>query len=243
MLYRLLALLATAVLATGCAHNASPGTPNDPWEPTNRELYEFNEALDRRVLKPLADGYVWITPRFFRGRVTDFFNNVSYPKVIVNSFLQGKPVEGLQDSGRFLVNSTLGIGGLFDVATPLGLPVHDEDFGQTFAVWGFKSGPYLMVPALGPYTVRHTIDIPLRTVTSPLTYLLSASYSLPLTALYVVNLRAELGPALQLRDEAALDPYVFVRSSYLQHRENLIHDGNPPMDYYDDELFDEWPEE
>lgn len=234
---RLSALIAALVLASGCATNATPLNPNDPWEPGNRQVYDFNDDLDRKVLAPAASGYSAVTPRFVRRGVTNFFNNVTYPKVIVNSFLQGKGRQGLADTGRFLINTTLGVVGLFDVATPLGLPANNEDFGQTFAVWGANSGPYLVLPGYGPSTVRDSMDIPLSIAVNPLTYTVAWTVSVPLAVLYAVNLRANLDQAARLREEAAHDPYVFTRSAYLQYRQSLIHDGAPPADYYDDELF------
>ncbi len=237
MLRRLIIVLLAGSIA-GCAHNATPANPHDPWEPTNRRAFEANEALDRRLLKPLADGYVRITPRPVRTGVSNFFDNATYPSVVVNSLLQGKLGQGTRDAGRLLINTTLGLGGVLDVATPLGLEQNDEDFGQTFAVWGFDSGPYLMLPALGPYTVRHALDLPLALALNPLFHLLHYSVSLPLTGLYIVNLRAELEPAMRLREQAAIDPYLFTRSAYLQHRQNLIYDGSPPLADDYDEWFD-----
>jgi len=124
-----------------------------------------------------------------------------------------------------------------DFATPLGLPANYEDFGQTFAVWGANSGPYLVLPGYGPSTVRDSMDIPLSIAVNPLTYTVAWTVSVPLAVLYAVNLRANLDQAARLREEAAHDPYVFTRSAYLQYRQSLIHDGAPPADYYDDELF------
>ncbi len=240
MLLRLSFVLTIALAISGCATNATPLNPNDPWEPGNRQVYDFNDDLDRKVLAPAASGYSAVTPRFVRRGVTNFFNNVTYPKVIVNSFLQGKGRQGLADTGRFLINTTLGVVGLFDVATPLGLPANNEDFGQTFAVWGANSGPYLVLPGYGPSTVRDSMDIPLAIALNPLTYLATWGVGIPLAALYAINTRAELDQAARFRDEAAFDPYVFTRAAYLQHRQNLIYDGNPPLDeLYDDEYFDE----
>jgi phospholipid-binding lipoprotein MlaA len=240
MLPRLLIFVLMLPLLGGCATNATPTNPNDPWESTNRRVYEFNDALDRKVVKPAADGYTWVTPRFVRRGVTNFFDNVSYPKVIVNSFLQGKGRQGLVDSSRFLVNTTLGVVGLFDVATPLGLPASNEDFGLTFAAWGANSGPYLVLPGYGPSTVRDSLDVPGSVLTNPLTWLLAWNVTIPLTALYAVNTRAELDQAVRIRDEAALEPYSFVRAAYLQYRQNLMHEGAGGMDVYDDDdLFDD----
>ena len=136
---RLIALLIAAGVSAGCAHSPTYD-PLDPLEPVNRGIYKFNDAADTYVLRPVAKGYVAVTPTFVRTGVTNFFSNLTYPLTIVNQFLQGKPADGFSDVGRFLINSTLGIGGLFDPATPLGLEKHDEDFGQTFGTWGVGHG-------------------------------------------------------------------------------------------------------
>ena len=132
---RLIALGFAVLIAAGCAHSPTYD-PQDPLEGVNRGIYKFNDAADTYVLRPVAKGYVAVTPGFVRTGVTNFFNNLTYPLTIVNQFLQGKPADGFSDIGRLLVNTTLGIGGLFDPATPLGLERHDEDFGQTFGKWG-----------------------------------------------------------------------------------------------------------
>lgn len=240
MAARLILIFIAIVALSGCAYNATPTNQHDPWESTNRRVYGFNDALDRRVLAPVANGYTAVTPRFVRRGVTNFFNNATYPKVAINSFLQGRGRDGVADTGRFVINTTLGIGGLLDVATPLGLPPRRADFGQTFAVWGANSGPYLVLPAYGPSTIRESTDIPLGVVVNPLAYLTTWTVSVPLTALYAVNLRAEMDQAARLREEAALDPYIFTRSAYLQYRQQLVRDAESSLDdLYGDEYFDD----
>ncbi len=235
---RLFCLLSLALLATGCA--TAPGRTNgdDPWQKVNRGVYKFNDTLDRAALKPVAKGYVKITPRWFRAGVGNFFSNLTYPVTMVNEFLQGKGRLGVRDTGRFLVNTTIGIGGLFDVATRMGLEANDEDFGQTLAVWGVGSGPFLNLPFFGPSSLR---DAPSRVVDyflGPLTYI-DEPWELEwsLRALDLVHSRAELLP-LDDTLKRAYDPYAFTRDAWIQRREFKIYDGNPPPETVEDEPAD-----
>jgi phospholipid-binding lipoprotein MlaA len=238
---RLSVLTVIAVLGTGCA---TPGrtTGDDPWEGLNRGVYKFNDTVDRATLKPVAKGYRKITPRWFRAGVGNFFANLSYPVTFVNQFLQGKPKLGLQDTGRFVVNSTLGIGGVLDVATKMGLVANDEDFGQTLAVWGVGSGPYLTLPFFGPSTLR---DAPSKAVDyflGPLTYIDTIPWEAEwgMRGLDLVHSRSELlslDPTLQ----STFDPYAFMRDAFVQQREYVIFDGNPPPEQLED--FEEEPAE
>jgi len=232
---RLTCAFAVMLFAAGCA--TAPGRTHgeDPWQGVNRGIYKFNDTLDRATLKPVAKGYVKITPRWFRAGVGNFFSNLSYPITIVNQFLQGKPGTGLHDTGRFLVNSTIGIGGLIDVATRMGLQANDEDFGQTLAVWGVGSGPYIMLPLFGPSSLR---DAPSKVVDyflAPLTYIdqpWEAEWGE--RALNLVHTRSELlslDPTLQ----KTFDPYGFTRDAWVQRREFEIYDGNPPPETLEDE--------
>jgi phospholipid-binding lipoprotein MlaA len=233
-------VLFVAILAAGCA--ATPGRTvmgEDRWESFNRGVYKFNDTVDRATLKPAAKGYKAITPSWMRRGVGNFFANLDSPATILNQFLQGKALVGLRDTGRFLLNTTLGIGGLFDVATPIGLEAHDEDFGQTLAVWGVGSGPFVNLPLFGPSTLR---DAPSRVVdyfVDPLTYGdLHWEEEWGQRALDMVNTRAEL---LQLDPtlERTFDPYAFIRDAWLQRREFEIYDGNPPPETLDEELMEE----
>lgn len=228
---RLIILLAAVGMAAGCAHSPTYD-PQDPLEPVNRGIYKFNDTADTYVLRPVAKGYVAVTPTFVRTGVTNFFSNLAYPLTIVNQFLQGKPADGFSDVGRFLVNSTLGLGGLFDPATPLGLEKHDEDFGQTFGKWGVGNGWYLMLPFLGPSTNR---DLSGRIVAIPFnpTYAFEESEVLiGLSVLDIVNTRAMLLNADRLvRNQ--YDPYVFIRDAYLQRRRAQVYDGSPPREDFD----------
>lgn len=229
-------LLGMILAATGCAitHNEPS---QDPLEPANRVFFNVNETLDRAMLKPVAKGYARITPALVRTGITNFFNNLGYLNVILNDVLQGKFEQGVNDSVRFIFNSTLGIGGWFDVAGDMGLPAHEEDFGQTLAVWGLDKGFYLYLPLFGPNTLRDSADFIPRTFLNPFFYI-SGPFLLPLNAVNAINTRANLLEASNIRDEAALDPYAFTREAYLQQREFLIHDGNPPLSDYED-IFEE----
>ncbi len=242
--YRLSLSLLFALTLAGCA--GTPPMPDDqvhdPLEETNRRIYAFNEQLDRYIAKPVADAYVFVTPRFARRGVTNFFSNAKYPGTMINAALQGKWSQAGRDSGRFLLNSTVGLLGLFDVATPLGLERNNEDFGQTLAVWGTPEGTYLMLPVMGPSTTRDVHDYPVGAATNVVTYLGSWALVGPLYALDLINLRANLDQAARFRSEAALDEYVFTRSAYRQYRNNLIFDGDAPerdlFDDLDDDDFD-----
>lgn len=240
-LFAVILVVFTAMLA-GCATTGQQNADTtlhvneDPLEPANRASFTFNESLDQYLMKPLATGYAEVTPGLVRSGITNFFNNLSYLNVMINSFLQGKIDDGLTDMTRFIFNSTIGLGGLVDVATPMGLEKHNEDTGQTLAVWGAKEGAYLYLPVFGPDTVR---DLPNRATSyllNPLTYV-SGTILFPVTALNVINNRANLIESTNIRDEAAVDAYTFTREAYLQRRYYLIHDGNPPTDGYDD-IFD-----
>jgi len=223
------ALLAAALLQ-GCAHTP-PSDPADPLESINRPIYTFNTKLDQYALKPVAQGYVDVVPVFARTAVTNFFANLAYPKVIVNDALQAKFMQSGTDLTRFVVNSIYGIGGLIDVGSRVGLPAHDEDFGQTLGYWGVGPGWYLMLPLLGPSDNRDLVGFGADQFLSA-TYFLPGRYDLPkysVDALFLVNLRANLLGTTSLL-ESQFDPYIFVRSAYLQHRRALVYDGNPPQE-------------
>ena len=229
------AVLLLAVLLTGCATNETiDGEINpDPYEETNRSFYKFNDALDRHIMTPIAENYVETFPEGVRDSVTNFFDNLEYLNVILHSFLQGKLGQGISDVTRFVVNSTIGIGGLFDVATQMGLEEHEEDLGQTLATWGIDQGAYVYLPFLGPYTARNSPDVASSYFSNPLSYI-STIYLFPVTFLNMLNDRANLLEASEFVNEASIDPYSFTREAYLQQRRYLIHDGNPPSDGYDD---------
>jgi phospholipid-binding lipoprotein MlaA len=224
------AVMLFAVLMSGCAAMPGRTTNHEEIEGFNRGVYNFNDKVDRATLKPLAKGYRKITPQFVRTGLGNFFNNLTYFNTIANQFLQGKGKLGFQDLGRFLLNSTFGLGGLFDVATKMGLEAHDEDFGQTLAVWGVGSGPFINLPLFGPSSVR---DAPARVfdvLVDPFTFV-----DVPWEAtwgqrgLNAVQRRSELLP-LDATIQRAYDPYAFVRDAWVQRREYEIFDGNPPAE-------------
>lgn len=237
----LVGLVAISLLG-GCATSPSAqGTAQDPWEDLNRKVYGLNEAVDKVTLKPVSKGYQIIIPEPLRKGVGNFSRNLTVPGSMLNNFLQGKPRQGLDELVRFLLNSTIGIGGLVDVATISGIEAHPEDFGQTAAVWGIPSGPYVMLPFLGPRTLRGTFTLPLDILADPLYHYDVSSVRDKVYVLRLIHLRSRL---LSLEDllKDSKDPYVTVRESYLQNRDFQIYDGNPPNEE-DDEFYDEFLEE
>ncbi len=234
MLARLVAA-AAALLLSACASQESARTATDPMEPLNRAIYQVNDVPDRYLLKPVARGYRTVLPNVVRRGIGNFFDNLTTPRSMINNFLQGKPSRGGSDLGRFLLNSTIGIGGLFDVASAVGYDVYNEDFGQTLAVWGVPNGPYIMIPFFGPSTLRDGIAFPLDWQANPLIHYDDSSIRDKLLVLRAIELRARLLAADQLITGSP-DPYVTVRESYLQNREYQVYDGDPPIDddFYDD---------
>lgn len=242
-------LLITALFLSGCATlpEGTKRSDQDPWERYNRTVYQFNDALDQAVLRPTAKGYRAITPDPVEHGIGNFFNNLSYPIVFVNQFLQGDFAEGFLDVGRFLVNSTVGIAGIFDPASEIGLIASNEDFGQTLAVWGVPQGPYFVLPFLGPSSVRDSVGSYADAQINPAFEYIEEPDRYYLLGLRIVDLRAQLLDVdSQLR--TTYDPYAFMRDAYLQRREYLVNDGRvPQQDYYDDiyedfEEFDDFDE-
>ncbi|MEL7187882.1 MAG: VacJ family lipoprotein, partial [Pseudomonadota bacterium] len=234
-------LLVTVSLSLGACASVPEAqrVEHDPWEPLNRTIYGFNTGLDKVTTRPLAKGYRAVMPSPVRKGVSNFFTNLTKPRSIVNNFLQGKPGRGFSETGRFLLNSTIGIGGLFDVATAGGMEEYPEDFGQTFAVWGMPDGPYVMLPFMGPKTLRGVVAMPLDFLARPLYHYENTSVRDKLTVLSVIDLRYRLLATDKLIEDSK-SPYVTLRESYLQNREYEIYDGYPPED---DEFFDEFLEE
>lgn len=219
------------LLLSACASTSVPGAgsdPRDPYENYNRAMFEFNRAFDDNLLKPVAKGYMTVLPSVVRSAIGNFFGNIGDVWTAANNYLQGKPKDGTTDVVRVVFNSTFGIAGLIDVATPMGLPKHEEDFGQTLGVWGTKSGPYVVLPFFGPSTLRDAFAKPIDLYADPLT----ASNNVPVRvensarALRLVDDRAAMLETGSLMESAALDPYQFFRDAYLQRRENRIQDGN-----------------
>ena len=222
------------MLLSGCATTGKPidqqsTDSKDPYENVNRKIYAFNDKVDDYVSKPVSDAYKAITPEFLQKRVTHFFKNLQTVNVIFNDLLQAKFVQGATDTQRLLMNTTLGLAGFFDVAQTVGLEQHEEDFDQTFAVWGLPQGSYLVLPFVGPITVRGIPGAVFDTAANPVSYvgqpLLSNYIGAPIQALSLIDKRANAEGALQFIDEAALDPYVFTRESFLQWRNHLANDG------------------
>jgi phospholipid-binding lipoprotein MlaA len=226
----LVVLLATA----GCATVPGPRDPQDPWEGFNRGVYRFNDTLDRALVKPVAEAYQRVTPELVDRGVTNFFNNLNDVVVIANDLLQLKVEQAIADLGRLVLNSTFGVAGLVDLATPYGLEKHDEDFGQTLGYWGLGQGPYLVLPVLGPSTVRDTFGFAGDIAVSPV-FTEDVALRNSLLGLRTVDLRADLLSAGRIAEVAALDEYVFLRDAYLQRRRYQVYDGNPPPEPFDDE--------
>jgi len=236
-------LLLCFPLLTACATLEGEPDPEDPFESYNRAMFEFNDTVDRNLLKPVAEGYVKVTPGFFRQGVSNFFSNLDDVVVIVNDLLQLKIVQAVSDLSRFVVNSSVGLFGVLDVASPIGLSKHNEDFGQTLGYWGVGSGPYLVLPFFGPSSPRDGLGL----------YVEATEFDLVdrhvddnrdrnlLQATKIINTRARLLSAGRLLDAAALDPYTFMRDAYQQRRLNLVYDGNPPPEEFDEtEHEDSW---
>lgn len=224
---RLTAVSVAAFALAGCATGPN-ANPADPLEPFNRGVSTFNDNLDKYALKPVAEGYQDYVPSPVRTAVGNFFSNVSDIYSAANNLMQGKPSRAAEDTMRVAINSVLGIGGLIDIATPAGLPKYKEDFGQTLGVWGVPSGPYLVLPLFGPSSVRDASGMVVDRFMDPTTYISPWYASLSASTVRVIDGRAQLLGATNLLEAAALDKYSFLRDSYMQRREYLIHDGNIP---------------
>lgn len=233
-------------LLSGCTTLEGPTDDHDPFESFNRSIYKFNSKLDQYALKPVAKGYNAVTPVPVKKGVSNFFSNLGDVVVIFNDLLQFKFGQFLSDTGRLVVNSTIGLYGLIDWASDMGLEKHNEDFGQTLGYWGFSSGPYLVVPFFGPGSVRDSAGLAIDH-----NYLSAiqnevhedapfpdrdSEVSLSLTIIDAVDRRAKLLKAERVLSLAAIDPYIFIREAYLQRQYSLVHDGDPPEDFYDDEV-------
>jgi phospholipid-binding lipoprotein MlaA len=231
-------LAMVVALLAGCAGTQSRNTDpvRDPWEGYNRKVHAFNMGLDK-VVRPIAVGYDKITPEPVQRGIGNFFRNLSWPVTFTNQLLQGKFSEGMESTARFLVNSTLGVFGIFDVATRAGIPEYDEDFGQTMAKWGWEDSRYFVLPLFGPSTLRDGIGRSYYGYLHPLNWYAREEHVYWPIALDLLQTRANL---LE-QDQAvfdAYDPYVFVRDAWLQNREYLIFDGEPPTPDYDTYLDD-----
>jgi len=233
-LRRLVLIPALGLLLGGCA-TVKHHDPQDPFEGFNRAVYTFNNDFDRALLKPVAKGYKKVVPTPARHGVTNFFSNLNDVVVIANDLLQLKLSQACSDAGRVTFNSTFGLLGFIDVATPLGLPKHNEDLGQTLGYWGVGPGPYLVLPFLGPSTVRDTVGLVGDWQIDPVDQAHDRTVRYSAIALRAVDTRANLLGATDLLQMAAIDPYTFTREAYLQHRRSLVYDGNPPRQGPDDD--------
>lgn len=235
-----LAAVTLVVLGLGaCAPRPGSNAPalRDPYEKFNRGMYSFNKGLDRVALKPATKAYRFVIPEIARRGITNIFNNLEEPLSFVNAMLQGKPKSAWHTLKRFVVNTTIGVGGLADHATKMGLPAEPEDFGQTLAVWGVKSGPFLMLPFLGPSTFRDGTGFAVDTISDPVTYARNAAFHPSFAAKAGIFVVQTLDLRSKLIDAGAddvlassLDEYATVRAAYLQRRQSDIYDGSPPDD-------------
>ncbi len=198
----------------------------DPFEETNRSIYEFNESLDSNVLEPVSRAYKNNIPETAQKGIGNFLGNLADVSTLANQILQFKPIDSAETLARILVNTTIGLGGLFDVASDMGLITEDEDFGQTMAVWGVEQGPYVVLPLLGPSTVRDGIGAYVD-LTSPAN-MVGEIDEVGVSVINVVDKRVDLLPITDILDQSD-DPYITMRSSYLQKRNNDIYDGNVPV--------------
>lgn len=244
----LLAAIATMGGLSSCATTGAATAPEraeyDPLEAMNRKVHGFNMALDKVALKPLASGYKKVVPSPVRRSITNFFSNLTTPRSALNNFLQGKPKRGFNELGRFLFNSTLGLGGFFDVAAAGGMERYDENFAQTLSVWGVPDGPYVVLPFWGPNMASDAFALPIDYASDVWTYYDNTSVKDKVWGLRMIDLRYRLLSADSVLDDSQ-DPYITLREAFRQNRTFRIYDGNPPSnaEFYDDELFDEFFEE
>jgi len=222
-------LLLLVFSLAGCA-TTGEGDPRDPLEGWNRGVYKFNDKFDDYLARPVAETYEDWVPREVRSRVRNFFGNLADPFIGVNNMLQGKFDEGLDDWWRFILNTTVGLAGIHDVATDFGLEKHNEDFGQTFGRWGAGTGPYLVLPLFGSSNLRDGIGLAADMVTDPLGEARPIDLRNSAIAARAVQTRADLLGASRVLEQAALDRYVFQRDAYLQRRRSLVYDGRPPRE-------------
>ena len=246
-------ILILAMCLGACASSGEVENEVDPYESFNRKMFEVNRFGDKILYKPFGKAYKAVIPSFARKGINNFFDNLTTPTSALNNFLQGKPKQGWNELGRFMFNTTLGVGGLFDVAAKGGMERYDEDFSQTLAVWGLPEGPYLVIPIWGPRTALSTAAIPVNFVTDAQRYIQNSSVRDKLYILRLIDTRSRLLTTEEIFNKSK-DPYIAFREAYLQNRQFVIHDGDPPVDedfyffddedeFYDDESYDESAEE
>lgn len=229
MIYRLMLLLTGILLLAGFSIRSYAGDEVDPWNKYNRAMFAFNDVTDRFLLKPLAKGYVFITPKFVQKGVDNAMGNVMEVPTVLNDLLQGKGKQAANDTGRFIINSTIGLAGFFDVAQHMGLkPSGGEDFGQTLAVWGVKQGPYVVLPFIGPSTLRDGLAMPVDWYSDPRSYIDHIPTANTIRAVSLLNARAGF---LELEKHITGDRYTFIRDAYLQRRDFLVNDGEIEDDF------------
>ena len=229
-------LLPLVILAlTGCASTSSYRNPKDPLEPLNRTIYKFNDTVDTIALRPIAQGYNAVMPPTGKTMVHNFFSNLDDVIVTLNDLLQFKLRQAFSDTGRLVINTSVGAFGLVDAASAVGYPKHDEDFGQTLGYWGVETGPYLVLPLFGPSDLRDSIGLYVDSRPSRLRRINHMRTRNQLYLLDAVSKRAQLLDQEGILEGAALDEYSFIRDAYLSRRRNLVYDGNPPRIKYDDE--------
>ena len=233
-------LIATLVFTSLISSSVAKASDDDPLEPMNRAIFGFNEVVDDAILEPVAEGYRYITPDPIEDSISNFFNNLGEINTIVNSALQLKLDKTISSSSRFVINSTVGVLGLFDVATTLGIDRHREDFGQTLGHYGISPGPYLVLPFFGPSSLRDApgfyIDVLIEKDISPIHTELHHEERQIIQATNVIDTRANLLKATKILDTAAKDKYIFLRESYLQRRAKLVTDGKDVQDFEIDVL-------
>ncbi len=227
--------ISLAGVLSAAAGSAQAQNAKDPIEGWNRGVFGFNEGLDRAVLKPVAEAYKAVVPELVRTGVSNVFANIGDGWSAINQLLQGKPVAAAEMTMRVATNTLFGIGGLFDVASDLGIERRTEDFGQTLGRWGLPAGPYLVLPVLGPSSLRDTAALPLDLQWSASELTSDSATGAGLTLLRIVDVRASLLSAGRLLDEIALDKYVFVRDGYLTRRLSQVYDGEPPATKEDED--------
>lgn len=231
-------LLITLLLSSGCTTLNGPANPDDPYESYNRSMFAFNENIDKYALKPMAEGYNFVMPNIASKGVSNFFNNIDDIVVFFNQLLQFKVRDAAATSARFVFNTTFGLLGLIDVAKDMDLPKANEDFGQTLAHWGLGSGPYIVLPFIGPSTIRDTAGLGVDwTYFDPVFKRQTLNQSLVTLTIKYVDIRAGLLKASNILDDTVDDKYSYIRDAWLQRRQFLIYDGNPPEEFSDEELF------
>jgi phospholipid-binding lipoprotein MlaA len=235
--YARLALGLAAALLSGCASGPRASDPRDPFEPYNRVVYRFNTDFHKAFVDPAARVYKTVTPEVVDRGVTNVFGNFLDVTSFANNVLQFKMSRATSDLGRIFLNSTVGVLGFFDVATNMGLPSYKEDFGQTLGYWGMEPGPYFVLPLLGPCNIRDTVGWAGDIVTDPFFSFEANEILWGMVGLRYVDRRADLLAAAEILEDAAVDPYVFVRDAYTQRRRNLVYDGNPPPEEGEEDIW------